>query len=131
MLPYHLIERYLLEYAQYTDLVMELRNLIAKIAPDAREEMHSYGLTYYHQGGGPVNAGICQIGLYPDHIRLGFIHGRFINDPQHLLEGTQKAKRYVRLRHYEDVPWEDIAGLIRESSAFDPYTMVPEEFLCN
>ena len=106
------------------DIVLELRNIIVSVAPDAAETAHWKGLCYYHQDrGGPVSAGICQIGVQPDHVRLGFIHGAFLPDPKGLLEGDRKYKRFVRLTSYEGAPWDDLKDLIAASSAFDPRTL--------
>ena len=58
------------------NIVMELRSLIVSIAPGATETFHRTGIKYYAaERGGPVSAGICQINLQPDHVRLAFIHG--------------------------------------------------------
>jgi hypothetical protein len=122
MLPFHQIETFL----QHTpvnlqDIVLELRNIITSIAPDAVEVVRWGGLSYYHAGrGGIVSAGICQIGIHEDHIRLAFIHGAFLSDPRNLLEGTQKAKRFVRIESYKDAPWEYLKELITSAAKFDP-----------
>jgi hypothetical protein len=125
MLPERFIEKHL-EYLnpELCDIVLEIRNIVANIAPDATEQQHSRGFSYYHrQRGGPVSAGICQIGIYPDHIRLAFIHGAFIPDPEKMLVGKEKAKRHMRIYHYEGAPWEYIRGLIKAHSRFDPRTL--------
>lgn len=122
MLPIHQVETFL-KYtpAPLQDIVLELRNLIAEVASDAVEVVRWGGLSYFHEGrGGIVSAGICQIGLHEGYIRLDFIHGAFLSDPRHLLEGHQKAKRFIRLKSYEEAPWEDLKQLIEESSRFDP-----------
>lgn len=122
MLPIHEIEAFL----QHTptdlqDIVLELRNIVASVAPDAVEVIRWGGLSYFHEGrGGIVSAGICQIGLHHDHIRLDFIHGIFLSDPKHLLEGNQKVKRFVKLISFDSAPWDDLKQLIEESSHFDP-----------
>jgi len=125
MLPEHFIEREV-QYLEpeLRDIVLELRNIVAQVAPDATESRHSRGYSYYYkERGGPVSAGICQIGIFRDHIRLGFIHGAFLPDPLGLLVGEPKYKKHVRLYHYEDAPWEYLKGLITASSRFDPYTL--------
>ncbi|PWB70194.1 MAG: hypothetical protein C3F07_17485 [Anaerolineales bacterium] len=125
MLPIHEIESFL-KYtpAPLQDIVLELRNLIAEAASDAVEVVRWGGLSYFHEGrGGIVSAGICQIGIHEGYVRLDFIHGAFLSDPKHLLEGKQKAKRYVRIRSYEEAPWDDLKQLIEESSSFDPRTL--------
>lgn len=125
MLPIHEVEFFL----KYTppplqDIVFELRNLIAEVASDAVEVVRWGGLSYFHEGrGGIVSAGICQIGLHEGYVRLDFIHGAFLSDPKHLLEGHQKAKRFIRLKSYEEAPWDDLKQLIMESSRFDPRSL--------
>jgi len=114
---YNHIPPYLLE------MVIELRNLVAAIAPHAAEDVHPYGLVYYHaQRGGPVSAGICQILIRSDHIRLAFIHGAFLPDPDGLLQGSTYPKRYVRLTDYNSTPWDAVQALIAAHARFDPYT---------
>lgn len=122
MLPVHEIETFLQRApAEWQDIVLELRNLVAEAAPDAVEVVRWGRLSYFHAGrGGIVSAGICQIGIRREDIRLDFIHGIFLSDPKHLLEGNQKVKRFVRLRSFDDTPWDDIKQLIEESSRFDP-----------
>ncbi len=106
------------------DIVLELRSLIAAIAPQVAEVPHSRGFSYYFaERGGPVSAGLCQIGIHPDHVRLGFVHGAFLPDPCGLLEGAPRYKRYVRIESFERAPWEALRDLIRASSRFDPYTL--------
>ncbi len=106
------------------DIVLELRNLVVSVAPDATEVMHSQGMSYYHAGkGGPVSAGICQIFIRRDHIRLAFVHGAFLPDPRGLLGGNNKAKRDIRISSYEDAPWDYLKDLMAASSRFDPYTL--------
>ena len=122
MLPIHEIEAFLQRTpADLQDIVLELRNIIASVAPDAVEVIRWGGLSYFHEGrGGIVSAGICQIGIHNDTIRLDFIHGIFLSDPKHLLEGNQKVKRFVKLKSFDNAPWDDLKQLIEESSRFDP-----------
>ncbi len=125
MLPTHQIETFLERTpAALHDIVFELRNIIASVAPDAVEVVRWGGLSYFHEGrGGLVSAGICQIGLHEDHIRLAFIHGAFLSDPRHLLEGKQKAKRFVRIVSFETAPWDYLKELVVAASRFDPYSL--------
>ena len=103
------------------DIVFELRNLIAEIAPHATERILWGGLSYLDANrGGAVKGGICQIEIHADHVRLSFIHGAFLPDPQGLLQGKRIAKRYVRLETYESVPWEALEELIHTAAKFDP-----------
>ena len=117
----HEIERFLERKPEaLRDIVFELRNLIAEIAPTATEKILWSGLSYYDAThGGPVKGGICQIEIHADHVRLSFLHGAFITDPRRLLQGERIAKRYARLEAYESAPWEALAELIRAASQFD------------
>ena len=101
--------------------MLELRNIILAAAADAVEVVRWGGLSYFHEGrGGIVSAGICQIGIQRDYVRLDFIHGIFLSDPKHLLAGNQKVKQFVKLKSFDESPWDDLKQLIEESSRFDP-----------
>ena len=125
MLPIHEITTFLQHSpAPLQDIVLELRNIIASTAPDAVEAIRWGGLSYFHEGrGGIVSAGICQIGIHRDHIRLAFIHGAFLPEPRKLFEGTQKYQRYIRIEPYDDAPWDYLEQLIDAASRFDPRTL--------
>ena len=115
----------LLEHApqELRDIVLELRSMIVQAAPHATEVARWRGLVYYDASrGGPVSAGICVIRVHDGEVRLGFIHGWALPDPDRLLksEGGRKAKRFVRLSLYEQVPWEAIERLIAAAASFDP-----------
>ena len=122
MLSLHEIESFLQDTpSNLQDIVWELRNIIASVSPDAMEVIRWGGLSYYHEGrGGIVSAGICQIGIHTDHIRLAFIHGAFLPEPRNLFEGTQKYKRYIRIASYDDAPWDYLKNMIQASASFDP-----------
>jgi hypothetical protein len=125
MLPIHQIEKFL-EFTppQLQDIVLELRNIIFSVAPDAAEVVPWGDLSYFHQGrGGIISAGICQIEIRKNHVRLAFIHGAFLRDPHKLLRGTQKAKRFIEIDSYDDTPWDDLKELILSASKFDPRFM--------
>jgi|WetSurMetagenome_2_1015567.scaffolds.fasta_scaffold43214_3 hypothetical protein len=120
------IETYLAQLAPYLtpelrDIVFELRSLIVSIAPAATETLHRKGFSYYYaERGGPVSAGICQISLHGDHIRLAFNHGAFLPDPKGLLRGDRLVKRYVKIASFDQAPWDDLQNLIDASAHFDP-----------
>lgn len=125
MLPTHSIHKMLANLPpDLQEIVLELRNLVAEVAPEASEKIHSRGFSYYYeQRGGPVSAGICQIGIFSDHIRLGFIHGSFLPDPKRLLVGEPRYKKHVRITGYATADWDYYRELIKASAAFDPYTL--------
>jgi hypothetical protein len=122
MLPIHHIENFLKFTSPHLqEIVLELRNIIFSVAPDAAEVVRWGGLSYFHEGhGGIVSAGICQIEIHKELVRLAFIHGAFLLDPHKLLCGTQKAKRYIEIDSYDNAPWDDLKELISSASKFDP-----------
>lgn len=123
MLP----EKYIEKQLQYTapelrDIVLEVRNIITRVAPGVTEVQHRRGFSYYYkERGGPVSAGVCLVELFPDHVRLGFIHGAFLPDPQGLLVGEARYKKHMRIYHYDEAPWETMQDMIAAASRFDPY----------
>ncbi len=125
MLPSRPVESYLQKLPQdLQDIVLQLRNIIIDVAPRVTETGTRRGFNYYYQDkGGPVSAGVCQITIHEDHVRLAFIHGAFLPDPKGLLEGEMLAKRFVRLGSYRAAPWDDLRDLIIHSSLFDPRTL--------
>lgn len=127
MLPLHEVELFLQQTpSHFQEIVLELRNIVVSVAPDAVEVVRWGGLSYFHAGGGGiVSAGICQIGIQDRHVRLAFVHGAFLSDPRHLLEGDQRYKRYIRIPSYDDAPWEELKQLIQASAQFDPRSIQP------
>ncbi len=125
MLPTRQVESFLQRTpAPLQEIVFELRNIICSVVPDASEVIRWGGLSYFHKGrGGIVSAGICQIGIHKDHIRLAFIHGAFISDPQHLLEGTQKYKKFVKIESFDGAAWDDLKELVANAATFDPRSL--------
>ena len=125
MLPIREVERFLQNSPrELSDIVLQIRDLVLSAAPSVTEVIRRRGIIYYYpERGGPVSAGVCQVGLYPDHVRLAFIHGAFLPDPAGLLRGEPRYKRYVRIDTYDDAPWQAIQELITASARFDPHTM--------
>jgi hypothetical protein len=125
MLPIFAVEKFLQHTPeQFREIVLELRNIVASVAPCATEVILWKGISYYDEKrGGPVSAGICQVSILPDHVRLGFIHGAYLPDPRGLLEGDRKAKRFVRIYSYETAEWDYYKDLITSSYKFDPYML--------
>jgi hypothetical protein len=120
------VERFLSDVSpELQEIALELRSLLASICPEATERI-LWGVLSYHDSakGGPVRGGICQIELFDDHVRLSFVHGARLEDPQRLLQGNRKSKRYVRIASYENASWEAIRGLIQAAARLDPITFI-------
>jgi hypothetical protein len=126
-LPTQVIERNLqFEPVWQVEICLEVRSIVAQIAPQAIERLVKNRLTYHDQTrGGPVKAGICGISLHQDLVRVHFIHGAFLEDPAGLLEGDRLAMRFLRIHNFNDAPWEEIRNLIQQSEAFRPTGELP------
>jgi hypothetical protein len=57
------------------------------------------------------------VGVYRDHVNVGFFFGTLLKDPAGLLEGTGKRGRHVKLRPDRDVDAAALAQLI--DTAYD------------
>ena len=115
------VERILqFKHRELVDIALELRNIVVKVTPSATERINFRGLTYYDlKKGGPVKGGICGIEIRDTCVRLSFIHGVFLDDPNSLLEGDRLYKRYYEISSYDDALWDDIEKLIVASARFD------------
>ena len=95
------------------DPATRLRKLIAGIYPDAVEvPWPKQGIVGYGVGPKKMSEHFCYVGVYQDHVNLGFYHGADLPDPAGLLEGTGKKLRHVKLREAELVERPAIRQLI-------------------
>jgi hypothetical protein len=103
------------------ELVLALRDVVRRTAPQAEESLLWGGLSYHRpQVGGRVNGAVCQIGVKGGRVRLGFIHGIRLADPGGLLHGDRLSKRFVPIGTVADAERPEVADLIREAAALDP-----------
>jgi hypothetical protein len=108
------------------EIALEVRNTVIKVAPAASERILWGGLSYHDPSrGGPVKGAICQIELGRDQVRVGFIHGVRIDDPESLLKGDRLSKRFVSIEDFDTAPWQAIEHLIRAAANLDPADFGP------
>ena len=89
---------------QTKKLANALRKLISRVYPKVVEvpwprlQVIGYGI-------GPKKSTehFCYIGLYDEHINLGFNYGLVLPDPDQLLEGAGKKFRHVKIETLDDV----------------------------
>ncbi|HTT06509.1 MAG TPA: DUF1801 domain-containing protein [Steroidobacteraceae bacterium] len=98
---------------------VELRGLIEPwftqmrhCGADVRELMHD---------GAPTacvgDAAFAYVNAYRHHANVGFFFGAFLEDPAHLLEGSGKRMRHVKLRPGEPVNTAALGQLITRAYA--------------
>ena len=126
MIPLAMLEKHLKFLPEdILDIVMEIRDIVERLCPEAVERLDRNGIVYYDANrGGPVKAGICQILFKQDYINLEFIHGAFLPDPAHLLRGSNLYKKQILLGAFNDVPWDEVTELITASAHFDPASLL-------
>jgi hypothetical protein len=95
--------------------------MVRRTVPDA-EESYVWGCLSYHRPevGGRVKGAVCQIVAKKGKVRFDFIHGIHLQDPNGLLHGNLKSKRYVPIETVADAERPEVVTLIREAAALDP-----------
>ena len=63
------------------------------------------------------DAGFAYVNAFKDHVNVGFFRGAVLEDPMHLLEGTGKRMRHVKLRPGSTIDQAALMKLIQ--SAYD------------
>jgi hypothetical protein len=100
-------------------LVHDVRALLRRAVPDARECVYHGALNY-----GPSTApGDRIIYIAPQgrgYVNLGFSFGAQLDDPDGLLEGTGARMRHVKIRSVEVVEQPGVERLVRAAWAAAP-----------
>jgi hypothetical protein len=97
----------------HCEIVAGLRKVIKAAAPDIEERI-SWGMPcYFHNGM------VCGIMSCKAHVNLQLIKGARLTDPRHLLEGTGKGMRHLKLRTPAEIPVARVKRWIRESLALN------------
>jgi hypothetical protein len=107
------------------DVVLELRDLVCRVAAASTEAVKFGCLCYFKPGQpyGAIGGNVCLIAWREDSVHLAFIHGASLPDPAGLLKGGSKAKRYVEIRSRADIRQPAVTHLIKAALA---YTRVGE-----
>lgn len=90
-------------HPEVQELVLALRALVLRVLPSAIEQVDppskiiAYGTDRTYAGL------ICAIAPFKAHVNLMFARGAELPDPDHLLEGTGKRARHVRVKARAEV----------------------------
>jgi hypothetical protein len=100
-------------------IVMKLRRVILAAAPNAAEAIRFNSLCYYRADVpfGSIGGNICMIEVRTGEVVLSFIHGADLPDPEHLLRGRGKAKRFVNIASAAHAKDPRIRSLISAAAA--------------
>jgi hypothetical protein len=87
-------------------IALRVEALIRKAGPDLKLE-RKWGMPWY------VGTDlVCLVGTFTGHVGVEFWRGSTVPDPDHLLEGTGKNLRHVKLRTLEEASSPKLARLI-------------------
>lgn len=110
--PEQLLELLAARRPDVAPLVLALRGLVARAAPDAKESVHSlYAVVDMFTFARPSDAFI-HIVAYEKHVNLGFNQGSTLPDPHGLIRGTGKKIRHIRITTKDDLK-KPLMGYIR------------------
>jgi hypothetical protein len=99
--------------ASMEQIAQRARDAIRREAPHLRVERH-WGHSWF------VGTDmVCVVGAFSQHVGVEFWRGSIVPDPDHLLEGTGKNLRHVKLRTEEEASSPKFARLIRRATALD------------
>lgn len=95
--------------------------LIAEVMPDVvKVAWPKQNIIGYGVGPKKMSEQYCYIALLKERINLGFYYGADLADPKHLLEGTGKALRHIKINGLEQLENPAVRELITAASKHLP-----------
>jgi hypothetical protein len=106
------VEGFLTNYAgEIQDVSRKLRSIVRHEMPGAEEFLY-YDAINYSLSSSPLDR-ICYIRPLEKRVTLGFLFGRRLGDPEHLLQGIGKRSRYVKVRTVEEAKSSALKDLVK------------------
>lgn len=102
------VTKYIAAAANHQALLQALRELIRSIAPDA-EEQYKWSRPVY-----ALEKDFCYLKTTKKHVTLGFFEFDKISTNKHLIEGTGKSMRHIKLSTIDQIEELQIATIIKE-----------------
>src|SRR5512143_3771480 len=94
-----------------------LRALIRQLVPDAEERVYEGWQVIGYSLGQGMQSQFCAISPQKARINLQFARGTDLPDPCHMLEGSGKKMRHVRVTTPQDVEREGLPDVITAAAA--------------
>ncbi len=92
------------------EILISLRELVLKVAPNVKEEIKYGGLVFVS------NKGLfCGIFIRKNHISVEFDRGAEMQDPDNFLEGVGSYRRHLKLFQEEDIKNKKTEYYVRQS----------------
>jgi hypothetical protein len=95
--------------------------LIQNVMPDVvevpwpKQKIIGYGV-----GPKKMSEHFCYIGIFKNHVNLGFYYGAELPDPENLLEGSGKLLRHIKIARIEQLENPAIHRLVAAASKHLP-----------
>lgn len=112
------IERFLKPFTPpVRKAALKLRGIILDVMPDTIEQLDPSAKLIGYSTDRTYRGTICAITLHKAHVNLMFAHGAKLPDPDHLLAGTGKKARHVKVVPDEPADEAAIRTLLRAAVA--------------
>ncbi len=106
------VEGFLSNYAEEIQAISRnLRDMVKHAMRGAQEFLY-YDAINYSLTSSPLDR-ICYIRPLKNRVTLGFLYGRQLDNPDHLLQGIGKRARYVKIRTLEDTKNPALKQLVK------------------
>jgi hypothetical protein len=102
---------------QVQELALALRVLILRVLPAAIEQVDPPSKIIAYGTDRTYTGLVCAIAPYRAHVNLMFAQGAELPDPEHLLEGTGKRARHVRITAHAEVENSALRTLLETAAA--------------
>ena len=108
------LEEFLLNYPEEIRRIsVELRKMARHMMPRAHEFLY-YDAINYSLDDSPLKR-VCYISPLEKYVTLGFLFGAQLYDQHHLLQGSGKRARHVKIRTLEETKNSDLRDLVKEA----------------
>ncbi len=106
---------------QVQELARTTKSLIEGVLPDVVEVVWpKQNIASYGVGPKKMSEHFCYIALLKKRINLGFYYGADLDDPTHLLEGTGKLLRHIKISQSEQLDDPALYQLVVAASLYLP-----------
>ena len=106
---------------QIQELANRTRSLVHEIMPDVTEVVWTkQNIINFGVGPKKMSEHFCYIGIFKAHINLGFYYGADLQDPHHLLEGTGKLMRHIKITSTQQIDDPSLQALVQSASEYLP-----------
>jgi hypothetical protein len=99
-------------------LALKLREIVMQELAPCHEyifAMRSKVVLLYGTSEKVIADGICSIAVFRQHVTLTFVEGVELDDPRHVLRGSGKTMRHLRVGAVEDLTGDDVRDFLRQA----------------